>query len=102
MRVFQWLSPLRTFGISLCLFIAGNILIRYKISRSHNSIVDFAITAIVLRSVCVLCIPILGLGVYAAYREMNARPGHTTTAVLKILLNMIPLTALVWLFTALP
>ncbi len=93
---------MRMFGISVIISLSGYSYIRYEISRSHNSIVDFAITCIVLRIVCILCLPILSVGACLAYLEDAADRKSAALRYLKMLLNLFPLAGMLYLYSTLP
>lgn len=90
------------FGISLIISITGYSYIRYAISRSHNSVADFAITCVVLRIVCILCFPMLSVGACLAYLEVVTDRKTAALRYLKLLLNIIPLAGLLYLYSMLP
>lgn len=90
------------FGISLIISLSGYSYIRYAISRSHNSVADFAITCVVLRLVCIVCLPVLSIGACLAYLEDAADRKSAALRSLKLLLNLVPLAGMLYLYSTLP
>ncbi|HNW36369.1 MAG TPA: hypothetical protein PKM25_15625 [Candidatus Ozemobacteraceae bacterium] len=72
-----------------------------EIARSHNSIADFAITVILLRIICYLCMPILGYGTWRAVRERLAGRETVTRMIVLVLLHVVPLICMLLLLSSL-
>lgn len=102
MNVLRLLTPVRSFIISFIISISGYSYIRFAISRSHNSVVDYAITCIVLRIICLLCRPVLSIGACLAYLENVGDRKNAALRYLKLLLNLVPLAGMLYMYSTLP